>query len=156
MLSSPLREGGTDVVERCRVSLEESRDEGIATGAGDQLAFIKVKHLPASIDEYWCSPTGPVDVLASYRLRRRGEVTGDCKYVGDDVVLCVRNRGPRQGIAPLPRGIVLVDDAAGQVAVLVIVADGMLVECTTVEDIEGAGAAATDNAGVIGTARVSL
>src|SRR6266581_7184115 len=70
-----LRESGADLVERCRVSLEESSNEGIATGAEDQLAFIEVEHLPARSDEYRRSRTGSVDVFAGDRLRRRGAVT---------------------------------------------------------------------------------
>jgi len=144
-----LRESGADVVERCCVSLEESGDEGVATGAGDQLAFIEVEHLPARSDEYRRPRSGSDDDLAGDRLRRRGAVTRDCKDVGDDVVLCVGNGGPTQRVPPLPQGVVLVGDAASEVAFRVVVPGDALRECPRVEDVIGVRAASTHDACIV-------
>src|SRR5438477_3702553 len=114
---------------------------------------------PASVQKHRRTVCGFEDVLTCDRLGLRAEITGDSKDVGERVVLRVGHSVACQRIAELSERIVLVDDALGQIAILVIVADGVLVKCTAVEDIEGAGAAATDDADVhwtVGTYAVAL
>src|SRR2546428_174819 len=144
-----LRECSTQILERCRVPRHQLEEVILpcleldgAIGSNDK---------PARVLKHWRTMCGFEDVLTHVRLRCSAEIAGDGKHVGDRVVLSVRHHSTRQRIAELSRGIGLVDDAARQVAILVIRAGFLLVACGAVEDIEGAGAASTDEAGVIGT-----
>ena len=144
-----LRECRTQLLERGRVprhQLEEiilaCRELDGAIGSNDK---------SASVLKHGRTVSGFEDVLAHIRLRCGAEITRDGKIVCNRVVLGVGHHGTRQRIAELSRGIVLVDDATRQVAILVIRTGFVLVACGAVEDIKSAGAASTDEACVIGT-----
>jgi hypothetical protein len=142
-----LRERSTQILERRRVPCHQLEEVILtcleldgAIGSNDK---------PARVLKHRRTVCGFEDVLTHVRLRCGAEIAGDGKHVGDRVVLGVGHHSIRKWIAELSRGIVLVDDATRQVAILVIRAGFLLVAGGAVEDIEGARAASTDEAGVI-------
>ena len=153
-----LRERSAELLDRGSVPIDKIVKEILRTcpeldssiGGGNEYASVQI---------HGRTVCGFDDLLTCERLGRAAEIARDGKHVGDIVMLGVGHHGTRQLIAELSRRIVLMDDAACQVAILVIVALGTLVEGGTVEDIEGADAASTDDAGIqwtVGKSSVTL
>src|SRR5437588_2966863 len=146
-LRRTLRECSAEWLDHGRVPIDKIVKE-ILRSCPELDSPIGGKDGPACVEQDGRTVCGFEDDLAHVRLARCAEITGDSKDVADRVVLGVGHHGTRQRIAELSEGIVLVDDEARQIAILVIVADGKLFECAAVEDIEGVGAASTDDASV--------
>jgi hypothetical protein len=141
-LRRALRECSAEWLDHGRVPIDKIVKEILRT-CPELDSSIGGKDSPAHVDEDRRTVCGVKDDLTCVRLRRGAEIAGDGKHSGERGVLRVGRHGTRQRIAELCEGSVLVGDAARQVAILVIGADGNLLECAAVEDIEGAGAAST-------------
>src|SRR5439155_17373336 len=81
--------------------------------------------------------------------RARAEVTRDAKDIAVCLALDVRDSRTRQRVAVHPAALI-VADALGQVAVLVVIASGDLAKAERVDGVESACAAATDEPGLRG------
>src|SRR6266581_9124966 len=100
---------------------------------------------PASVQKHGCTVCGCKDVLAHVRLGHVAKISRNDKNIGNGVDLGVGHDVARLWIAKLSRRIVLMNNAMRQIAILIIVTGFLFVAGATVEDIEGARAASTDD-----------
>ena len=92
-------------------------------------AIEEVKDSPTNVNIHRRPLCGFDDDLTCRRLGHGAQIAGHRKDIGVDVVLCIGHRRTRQRIAELSEAIVLVDDAADQVAILIIITGFLLVAC---------------------------
>src|SRR5438270_1460235 len=118
-----LRECSAERLDHRRVPIDKIVKEILRT-CPELDSSIGGKDGPARVEQDGHTVCGFYDDLAHVRLGRCAEITGDSKDVADRIVLGVGYYLARQRITELSEGIVLVDDEARQMAILVIVADG--------------------------------
>jgi hypothetical protein len=148
VVSPSLGERSTQLLDHGRVPIDKIVKEILRT-CPELDGAIGGSDDPASVQKHWRTVCGFEDDLTCGGLGHAAEIARDSKDMSDRVLLGVGHHSARQRIAELCEGIDIVDDAARQVAILIIEADDMSLEGTAVEDIEGAGAASTDDASVI-------
>lgn len=143
-----LGEGSTERGKRGGIALHKVVGEGVWACLEVDDGLIKVGDNPAYLKSHWRTMRGFKNDLAGKLRRRTIQVTWDSEHVPFVGNLRVGHNGASLRIAELPKGIIVVDGTAYQVAVLVIETGGMLVELVDIEDFEGAPTSGVGEASV--------
>ena len=143
-----LRERCTERRKCGGITLNEVIGEGVWAFLEVDDGLIKVRDNPPYLKSHRCTVRGFENDLAGKLCRRTTQVTWDSETVLFVGHLREWHYGTRLRIAELPEGIVVVDGAAYQVAVLIIETGRVLVELVGTEDFKGAPASGTGKASV--------